>query len=1118
MLNFRGSCHCAALTLCYCAFSTLAPAFTNATSARIVATNGVPRLLINDQPTPPLIFFFNTYLLDTGAANLAPQVQAAAAHGVHIYSLVLPWPWVWEGTTPDYSIGDAHLQPFISADPNALFLVRINVDPPWDWPGLASAPSTDFILFKDGPSQSVSAASQFFHDHFITSLRALIQHYEASPYGPRIIGYDIAGQHEGVWFAEQYRERGPDLSAANQARFRQWLTAKYVNDAALSAAWGRAVTLATATIPATLLDRFPLQSGTEPVLDSFYHLPEERDWVDFSEYQATMFCQDILDYAAVVKEETGGRKLVAAANGYILELATSISGHWKASAMLLDSPNIDLFFGPVSYLPLEARRGGGMAESMSAIDSYAARGKLWVNEDDLKTYLIAWDDRHPWNPPTADLNETINVLQRNLGNVLIHRAGTWWMDLLADGAFSEPALWNVMSDIGAPLYNGLYTYPTPYRPEVAVVLDERSRLYEKGDWDLSVNTHALLRNALATTGASVGYYYLEDLLAGRITGAKVYVFPNLWYADASLAANIRSRLVAEHPQRVIWQYAPGLIGTSGLDPDGTEALTGIHVRVVDGVMGSEGFGTVWGWNTGIPVSPRVVIDDPAAIVIGRYLSDGLSSAAGKAVDNYTSILLADFPVPAYPVNTLPLLLGRDGGSGIHSWSEDGDVVRTDGELLVFHAATTGTHEVKIPVPLGLLPLAGGKMLRQGDSSLTLNQGDTRWYQIVSLPPDPPPTGVLPDGATVELCQSCGLAWDYAWGATSYDVYFGTAPDPPFFASTSQFRVSIPRLRPRTTYYWRVVAKNAFGNAFSPIRFFITGYAPKVHVGTFLDGLWSMDLNGDGLLQLPGERFECWQRAAYRPVLGNWNGGLYTIRTGDYLNGIWRMDRYGDLYGDRFRLPDTYAAWGWSTSTPVVGDWNGDGRDKIGVYDSGNWYLDYNGNLYWDPGVDKAFGWGSPEWTDAVPLIGDWNGDGRTEVGIFRAGIWYLDYNGNGAFDPGVDKIFGWGDAGSIPVVGDWNNDGKTEIGVFKAGIWYRDMNGNFAWDPGIDNVFAWGSAASTPIVGDWNGDGTDKIGAYEQGCWYLDYNGNGIWDDGIDKAFSYGVQVGEQPVVGRWEP
>ena len=223
---------------------------------------------------------------------------------------------------------------------------------------------------------------------------------------------------------------------------------------------------------------------------------------------------------------------------------------------------------------------------------------------------------------------------------------------------------------------------------------------------------------------------------------------------------------------------------------------------------------------------------------------------------------------------------------------------------------------------------------------------------------------------------------------------------------------------------------------------------------------------------------------------------------------------------------TYTSLGtYSVNLTVTGTYGKDSEVKtsfinitakvasnIGIYQNGAWYLDSNGNGAWDAGTDPAYNFGAPGWT---PLTGDWNGDGTTNVGVYRNGTWYLDYNGNGAWDPGTDKIYNFGATTWTPVVGDWNGDRKTDIGVYLNGFWYRDYNGNGAWDPGTDNAYNFGSTGWTPVVGDWNGDRKTDIGVYLNGFWYRDYNGNGAWDPGTDNAYNFG-STGWTPVVGDW--
>jgi hypothetical protein len=254
-------------------------------------------------------------------------------------------------------------------------------------------------------------------------------------------------------------------------------------------------------------------------------------------------------------------------------------------------------------------------------------------------------------------------------------------------------------------------------------------------------------------------------------------------------------------------------------------------------------------------------------------------------------------------------------------------------------------------------------------------------------------------------------------------------------------------------------------------------------------------------------------------------GTAAQSVGIYRGGSWYFDRNDSAKWEGCNADKCTGFGGDATDILVVGDWNGDGKTKIGVYRAavGMWYLDYNGNGAWDGcTTDRCFGFGIS--TD-TPVVGDWNGDGKTKIGMYRAsvGMWYLDYNGNGAWDPTTDQSgsFG-GDPTDTPVVGDWNGDGKTKIGVYRksTGTWHLDINGTGAWDPSCSTILciAWGSdPADLPVVGDWTGDGKTKIGVYRSGSWYLDTSGNGAWNGcTTDKCMSFGGDPTDQPVVGDW--
>ena len=114
----------------------------------------------------------------------------------------------------------------------------------------------------------------------------------------------------------------------------------------------------------------------------------------------------------------------------------------------------------------------------------------------------------------------------------------------------------------------------------------------------------------------------------------------------------------------------------------------------------------------------------------------------------------------------------------------------------------------------------------------------------------------------------------------------------------------------------------------------------------------------------------------------------------------------------------------------------------------------------------------------------------SSVGSFQPvtggpGAWTLDMNRNGVVDSSESNMYRLGFPGSTPIGGgDWNGDGLDEIGVYSAGKWYRDVNGNGTWDAtDLAALVTYGPTSGvTPMVGDWNGDGKDEIGYFQPGC------------------------------------
>lgn len=193
--------------------------------------------------------------------------------------------------------------------------------------------------------------------------------------------------------------------------------------------------------------------------------------------------------------------------------------------------------------------------------------------------------------------------------------------------------------------------------------------------------------------------------------------------------------------------------------------------------------------------------------------------------------------------------------------------------------------------------------------------------------------------------------------------------------------------------------------------------------------------------------------------------------------------------------------------PVIGDWNGDGTDTIGIYrpGTGEFYL-RNSNTTGNADIQFAFAN-----SEDVPVAGDWNEDGIDTIGVYRpsTGQFFLrDTNSTGA----PNYSFTYGNSGDIPVAGDWNNSGTDTIGVYRpSNATFYLKNSNSAGPPDI--TFAAGNTGDHPVAGDWNRDGFDSIGVVRDtnGYWYLE---NSIATSVPEYVFPYG-NVGQRiPLVG----
>lgn len=183
--------------------------------------------------------------------------------------------------------------------------------------------------------------------------------------------------------------------------------------------------------------------------------------------------------------------------------------------------------------------------------------------------------------------------------------------------------------------------------------------------------------------------------------------------------------------------------------------------------------------------------------------------------------------------------------------------------------------------------------------------------------------------------------------------------------------------------------------------------------------------------------------------------------------------------------------------PLTGDWDGDGKEEFGVFRAGQFTLRAA-----DGTVTRLLLGRSGD----VAVVGDWDGDGKDSVGVFRAGTWYL----RNALSAGpFDLAFGFGRAGDQPVTGNWTGRGQQGIGVVRGARWYLRTSVT----PGpVERTFPYGLAGDRALAGDWDGDGADTPGVFRSGTFYL--------EPGLGTGAPRVVRIGrgtDAPAVGEFD-
>ena len=199
--------------------------------------------------------------------------------------------------------------------------------------------------------------------------------------------------------------------------------------------------------------------------------------------------------------------------------------------------------------------------------------------------------------------------------------------------------------------------------------------------------------------------------------------------------------------------------------------------------------------------------------------------------------------------------------------------------------------------------------------------------------------------------------------------------------------------------------------------------------------------------------------------------------------VWRPSTGGwHIYNSENLGEEPTVVWGQEGDTPILGDYDGDGKTDFSYYRSD----EFGGNNEWH--IQR-----SSDGTDYIvsfslvgldtPAVGDFDGDGKTDLAAWKSigtsHPWKIQYSSTGA----TITTASFGSGGDKPVPADYDGDGKADLAV------WRSSNHTFYWKSSLtgqdQTPVSFGSTGDIPVCADYDGDGKANFALKQGASWII---------------------------------